>query len=460
MAKNKLLLLLLFLFLVKSLAWLWFIPIFQSPDEPYHYGFIQYLGENLQRPHPRRGSVISQETVEISQIVNFNWEIIHPVWQGYQVDWQEKINSINKDSQENFVVHEQRTIKNPPFYYWLGYPFYKIFNNSNFIFRFYSIRFLSLILGLLTVWFSYQAGLFLFKKQLQALTLACLVGFQPMFSFISGVVNNDSAAILSATMFTFFSLKAIKKRNNKFILLALLSVILGMLVKPMMLIFLLFFPLILGKKFFQKALLFLGILILLLAGIYFIKPEYLLNSVRYSISLADYQEIFNFLLQFGFWGNLGNYWQENKLTFTDNLFPWFWGVFGWLEKTMPLSVYRILKIICLFSGIGLIFWFIKNGPSNRKKDKKIILFLLLLIIIYVLGIIFFDFKVFSTTGNLFGLQGRYFLPLILPLMILILQGLLSLVPKNLQKFLCYLLIFGSIALNIIGFWSMYSYFWL
>ena len=163
--KNKFLLLLLLAAFVKGVVWLLLTPIFQVPDEPSHLSYIQFLFTVKRLPLPRREVVTSKENLAVAQIVNFDWRIDHPVWRGYQSDWQEKINRIDPGSQKKFSTNLQITsFKRPGLYYRLAAGFYGLFSKENFLWRFYSVRLFSLLCHLLTVYLTYLIAVKLTKK--------------------------------------------------------------------------------------------------------------------------------------------------------------------------------------------------------------------------------------------------------------------------------------------------------
>ena len=114
-------------------------------------------------------------------------------------------------------------------------------------------------------------------------------------------------------------------------------------------------------------------------------------------------------------------------------------MFGWLEKTMPIRVYTGLKILTLLSAFGLIrFW---------PKVK----WLILAVVIQAGVVVANDFLIFSQSGQLYGIQGRYFYPAIGPQMILLALGLSRFISPK-------LIIMGAIGLNLIGLYSLWQYF--
>lgn len=454
------------LIIIKSFLWMFAIPIFQSPDEVTHFSYIQRLAEVNSFINQRSGGITSLELMKATKILNFNWGKKHPVWQGYQTDWWEKLKQIPFADRKQFIhIEEQRGLKNPPLYYFLSSFFYKFSYPASFVYRFFALRTFSVIFSLLTVFMIYKIGFLIFADKLVAGSIASLVAFQPMFSFLTVSINNDILAIFSGTLFIYLGI-------NSSIFFAFLVILVGLFIKPQLILFLFAFPLLLGKKFSK------GILVSLLTVFFILLTGYVLfdlikirgepvnfsDSIRYQIAFNPYKEHFFFFLSQLKNGTLFRqivqYFSQNRETYLENLFPWYWGVFGWLEATMPLLVYRVLKIICALSIFGLILWFVRNFKKEKKnKTFPVVIFLIWTSIVFSLGIIFNDFKVFVDRGVAFGIQGRYFLPVIAAQMSLLLLGLKTLVPKRLKKTLFILLITGSIVLNAIGFWTMYSYFY-
>ena len=184
--KNKWLLGLMILVFIKSLVWLALTPIFQVPDEPSHLSYVQFLAENRRPPLPRREISSSQEMFTVVKEVNFNWQVNHPVWQGYQTDWRERIASINSQQRQVFEPNPYLTsLKRPGLYYYLAAGVYKLFFSFNFFWRFYAVRLFSLAIHLTTVWLVFLTSKKIFKNEWLAIAGGAAVGFQPGLSFIT-----------------------------------------------------------------------------------------------------------------------------------------------------------------------------------------------------------------------------------------------------------------------------------
>lgn len=435
--KNKWLVILLVLFFLKGIIWLLLTPIFQVPDENVHFGLIQYLGENNHFPGFKNSNHVSQELVLAGETVNFNWMKSHPVWQGYPPDWQVKIKAIKPQSKTIFGdFKSQGGQKLPKGYFVLGAAVYKIIINHNFFWRFYALRFLSVILGLITVYLSYLIAEIIFKNKTLSLAVVSLIAFQPMASVIFSSITYDSLSIMTATAFLYFAVKFIQTKNKKFQWLALMVALFGLMVKSQLIGLSLAWLFLLTKKQLKFLPLFLVILLIL---------SWQIHDIRQFLLLIPewFQE--------NNWHQISNYLSVYIKPLLAEVFPWYWGVFGWLEKVMPLLVYRVIKILCGLSLIGIII----------SRQFRRIRFLLIFTLVMVLVIMVNDFFIFSQRGANFGVQGRYFLPAVTAHMILLVFGLQVLIPKNYHQLLAKILIVLSVLLNLIALWTNYQFFgWL
>ena len=441
--KNKWLIILLIASFIKGLIWLFFTPIFQIPDEPSHFAYVQFLAEKNRSPHPRRDVVTSQELFTVAKIVNFNWKIEHPVWQNYQQSWFEKIKAINPETKQEFIANFYLTsLKRPGLYYSTAALIYRLFTNQSFLGRFFAIRLFSLLCQIVIIWLVFQICQKLFKNTGLSLASAAAVSFHPAFSFILSGVSYEALGVLAATLFIYLAVNQVR------IIWLLLTAAVGILIKPDLIFLWLLLPFCLPKK---PRIIIIGSLVLNFIGLIWLNP--IINQVvrgqypwldrfLYVLPLKDYADYANQLIQALLNGQIFSKTIEYIQIFFQvhyhQIFAWYWGVFGWLEKTLPPLVYFVLKLLVLLSLIGLI---------KAKKIK----FLILVVVIQALIIVVNDWLVFLTTNQIYGIQGRYFLPAIAPQMILLAYGLSRFIPPK-------LLIAGAVLLNLIGLFTLFQYF--
>lgn len=441
--KNKALLILLIVVFIKGLVWLFFTPIFQIPDEPSHFAYVQFLAEKNRQPHPRRDVVTSEELFTVSKIVNFNWKIAHPVWRGLPTNWVNQIEILPTPfRQQNLPNPYITSLKRPGLYYSVASLIYRVFGQQSFLWRFFAIRMFSLLCQLIIIWLTYKICQKLFDKPSLSLASAALVSFHPGFSFILSGVSYEALGVLVATLFTYLAVN-----KSKFAWL-ILTAFAGILIKPDLIFLLFLLPFCLPRK---PRLVVFGTLILGFIGLFLSNPiidkvvrgQYLwLDKYLYILPLKDYADYTNQLIQLLFNKTIFFQTVEYGKIFIQvhyhQIFAWYWGVFGWLEKTMPPLVYTILKLLTLISLIGLF---------KAKKIK----FLIFTVVLQALIIIVNDWMVFITTNQIYGIQGRYFLPAIAPQMILFTLGLSKFISLK-------LLITGVVLLNLIGLFTLFQYF--
>lgn len=415
---KKILIFLLTLTFIKGLVWLLIIPPFQAPDEQNHFAYVQFIGEMGRKPNPQKEANVSVELYKITEYLNFDWKGNHPMW---QLEMRNLLKKHQKDI-ENIPIENRRQFlfiasgsKNPPFYYYLASLGYKVFYHQSIIQRLYGARLISLALSALVVLLTYLFISGIFKNKILGLTTSFIISFHPSFSFISATVTNDIFAIFSVTLLFYILTKTIsaRKRILRFIFLILTSILVIYAKGP--------------------------------------QHEYL-ETLAFFISQIKTGHFFQ-----SFW----HYLFAQKNHFLANLFPWYWAVFGWLEITLPLWVYKIIKIIC---GLSFLGWGIKIAKQSKKpkklKEKEISLIIVAGIAFFLIFAVFlFDWRRFVQSGSAFLIQARYFLPGISAHMFFLILGILWLVPKKWHNLTLKLLITGMILLNIFSLRTIINYFY-
>jgi hypothetical protein len=111
--------------------------------------------------------------------------------------------------------------------------------------------------------------------------------------------------------------------------------------------------------------------------------------------------------------------------------PWYWGVFNWLGVTLPRVVNRIINRVTITAAVGVLVWFIQHRrPGLWKKETQGLLFLGVASVIFFVVLLIWDWLFVRGHGFSFGMQGRYYFPLLSAHMIWLLVGLVTLVPKK------------------------------
>ncbi len=182
---------LLFLFGVIGLSYSLVTPVFEAPDEVWHYAYVRYLAE--QRTLPSLTDDASGAHQEVAQPPLYyavaalvsglapDDDLAELMWHnpgfGYQAGG-------TVDDNKNMLIHTGRER-----FPWRGA-----------VLTIRLARFVSLGFGLLTVFATWGLGREVFpQRSVLALGAAAVVAFHPQFLFISGVVSNDSAAAALST---------------------------------------------------------------------------------------------------------------------------------------------------------------------------------------------------------------------------------------------------------------------
>ncbi len=176
MSSKRLLLIILIIYLALAGAFSVSIPLGEAPDEADHYAYIVYLGQNRRLP---QGTTVTQSK--------------HPplyhatvaaatAWTGLDFTFLRSNPDalpLGPGKPPNFFVHT--SLEDFP---WRGGAL-----------AMHLARFLSIVLGAVTIWAAWRLGLAVFPRRpaIGLLAAAFLAGL-PGFLFISGSINNDNAA--------------------------------------------------------------------------------------------------------------------------------------------------------------------------------------------------------------------------------------------------------------------------
>jgi uncharacterized membrane protein len=98
----------------------------------------------------------------------------------------------------------------------------------------------------------------------------------------------------------------------------------------------------------------------------------------------------------------------------------FWALFGWLEIALSEWIYTVIQLVCLVALVGLVVRLVRC-----REQREVLLLLVALVVGHVLFLTIVSdyFLSFKATGQSLGMQGRYFLPILAPLLVLLLSGL-------------------------------------
>lgn len=458
----KLLHLLLILFIFKGIFWAILIPIWQAPDEPNHFANTQFTAETGKLYVGRFDKNLSQEIAQSAAFLNLDLDLNltgrapAPSWkpdftQNLQGKFEADIKNIPTEERSNFVA-VVGGVKSPPLYYIVSSIIYRIFAPLSLIDRVFLIRILSVILGAGVVWLTFLLTRELAREEKISFAASVLVAFHPTFNVISSTINPDIMLIFLTSVFLYFGVKILK--NNEFspknLLPFFATLISGILV-----------------RFASLSLLPASAIVFLPRKIYLIVPGVILFFAGVLVFFRSPGLLGEFSQ---FFGNPANFSPASFLNFAIKSFPhyngevfsWYWAVFGWLEASLPIAVFRVLRVLTIISLAGLII-LVFNWLKKPKLSQNSLawIFIIGTILFTILLVVIFDWQTFVRTGVGFGVQGRHFLQAISAQMVLFLLGILTITTKlkiN-PRHVLLLVIFWFIFLNLLSIWVQAQFFY-
>ena len=206
---------------VLYILWIFVVPIWHFPDEQAHFGQVAYLTEEYKNSNKIEKYDLTYE-IYMSEVFlgtvrdnsGNNKFTFHPKYKipysdNFEGLFEASIAAIVKSPNRGELVIKESS-QYPPLYYIPATLVYKLFYNSDLFVRVYAVRFWSLALFALNIYFVYLLAKLLFGKNiLLRLILTTMVAFQPMMIFANIGVNSDSLGNLFFTIFLFLSIKLI-----------------------------------------------------------------------------------------------------------------------------------------------------------------------------------------------------------------------------------------------------------
>ncbi|HEV2339399.1 MAG TPA: DUF2142 domain-containing protein [Patescibacteria group bacterium] len=433
-------------FLVKGIYFCFFIPPWEAPDETGHVKYVLYLFHYKNVPAFASQSSIKNGDGTITW--RYQRNTVFPKIQKGVTNFH--VNLFNRNEYQLVRGVLNITIY-PPLYYLYLVPFYFISLPFSSYMSLMFLRFGSLLLGMASLLLIYKTAKLLFSGSVYIPLLAMLlIALQPMFTFITAVVNNDTVVIMLFCLFIYLSLRLmLLKKYPTCIKIILVGLIAGLatLSKPQLFVTIpLYFMLLFFKNpkgIYNWILVCMSVLIF--PALWYI-PQFLHGgtaSFSYAISRIHHSTpLWSYPIDF------------IKAKQPVGIFMSFWGYFGWLDVPMPKWIYALFASLLCIAFLG---WIIGIKKKRIHTSSAIALFLISSVVFYSLVIFLYDLLYF-THNSVFAIQGRYFLPLLFLLVLWILQGL-KFYSKKLQNIFIAICIMVFIISQITMYFSLSSYYY-
>jgi Predicted membrane protein (DUF2142) len=183
---------------VNACCWALITPVFQGPDEVDHFAYTQALVERGQKPtDDPRAPVLRWSSAENLALETTSFLTDHQVgdtrapWLTTQVREYERRRSRERTSKSDGGGYTTSAAHGPIYYLALA-PAYAVAKGSSIFSQLTLMRFISALIGALVVVFTFLLARELApRRPWLGVLAALLVAYQPMYGFISGIVNND-----------------------------------------------------------------------------------------------------------------------------------------------------------------------------------------------------------------------------------------------------------------------------
>jgi 4-amino-4-deoxy-L-arabinose transferase-like glycosyltransferase len=293
-------------------------------------------------------------------------------------------------------------------------------------------------------------------------TVPLLVSFQPMFTLSTSTVNTDALLILVFCALITLSIRVLKTRMTPGLAAAMgVCLAAGLLTKPFILAIAV--PLAgvfawdlarakrLGTGAWRALLCWSGmaVLVALLWGPWVWHSARLGNNPFYANPIRAGQLV----VERPFYDyRLGQYLVDYGRSLLGGTWATLWGYFGWLETPLDPTLYRILYVVCALALVGLGVDVARKVRARSWDAELGLLGFLALVGLSMVGTLgainYYSWRARGVGG---GIQGRYYLGAIVPLVVLLAAGLTNGLPERWRPVGQWLLCWAAVVLHAVAF---------
>jgi len=426
--EHPFILLLLAVTLATRLFWAVAIPAFQNPDEPQHLAYVQNLGEKVTFS-PRFW--IPREIGFVEELTGLVGVPFHPaetqMFKARSLDGpkeQELDRLPDSLRTTDQIGRADSAVDYPPTYYFIASLVYRALAGFDLLTIVFGIRALSALMSTGTMLFNYLTLRRFFGDDRTAKSSALIIGMSPMYANMGAAINPDVLVWLVFSIFIYLMTRAfddgLSSRMNLGIGATMAA---GTLVKQTFLIAVPMYVILLGFLWYRKllapkqAVYSLAVVVAMLAvldgwlyvsGLIGTSPSYPGEHEHQARTIIGFLQHFH-----DRWWNYANTYNTA------------WGTFGWLDTPISGRIFALIRTGSAIATVGLLFH-LASSIVERRPDLKA-MFYVLVSVAYVLAWVGLNY-LRITSGEAWLLQGRYFFPIIVPVVALLLRGLLWFVP--------------------------------
>ncbi|HEX4435961.1 MAG TPA: DUF2142 domain-containing protein [Solirubrobacteraceae bacterium] len=204
---------------VNAGCWALITPAFQTPDEPDHFAYVQYLAETGHQPSKvtsGQGSFSTEQVLGLNAVNAFstisNSEARPPWLKSNERRWEQLRDQLVPHPKNNGGGYTPAAAIHDPPYYALGAIGYAIAKGESVFSQLTAVRLISALLGAIVAMCAFGAVRELAPRQrLAAVAAGLLVAYHPMFGFISGAVNDDSGVNAAAAVSLYLLIRGLRR---------------------------------------------------------------------------------------------------------------------------------------------------------------------------------------------------------------------------------------------------------
>lgn len=479
--EKRLIWLLFFIMIVKGALWSLAFPLWQGPDEDDHYAVIQFIGE-LGRL-PAEGDEILPDEITLSRQIadvgrlDYNPEQRQPFSATAVGPHETQFSELPPAVRQSFELGSVAKLTHAtPFYYMAASLVYRLFADGDLLWRVQVQRLLAVLVGSPLVWVAYWTARELFPAprpphHALRLTIPTLVAFHPLMTEITAVVSADGLLILCYSLLIYQSILVFKRGLTRPLAVAMaITFVVGNLTKPTLNGYVPLVALLVGYDWwrgrerrwaiFTHAALMNALIIPPMA--WWMQRSLRLNNDLFYFNpvVKGHRILQNPFYEYGLWQHAADFYQS----IWGGMFVTWWAHFGWLDTPLPPWVYDLLRGLTVAAVLGLAIGLVRYLIQTRALPARpspltawqagtqaappvVWGFLALTLLVPVALLQVYDLSFWWQYGNGRGMQGRYWLGTIIPMLTFFTVGLLVWVPRRWHTAAHHLLRLSLITLN-------------
>ncbi|TEU13117.1 MAG: DUF2142 domain-containing protein [Anaerolineales bacterium] len=398
------------------------VPIWEAHDEWGHYAFVRYLATEQAFPPPD-AKLVERYDESHQPPLYYILGALATFWintdDGLELSTNPYATTGDGTGGVNFAVHRWEA---------------ESFPYRGTVLGIHVTRLVSVLLSTLVVWTTYLIGRSLFPERVEiALGAMAINAFWPQFLFIGSVVNNDIMVTAFASLVLFFMLRIVIHKTRFRDWLALGLCLAGAFASKGNALAL--FPLVilgltvLAIRWMNRKPASMRWGIVALSGVGLVLAWWLFQNMILRLSRSRFRAYARLSQVRAFLDPSTIAERLNWRSFLDTLqyaFVTLWAVFGWGNVGIEEWMYDLVALICFLAGLGLLLFLSRES----RPQVRLGLMILMADVFFVTAL---PMYISLYQNRIFLMPGRYILPAISAVSVLLSVGLAGSVPIRVAR---------------------------